>query len=148
MTGMQRHFKLRPSRILAALLFILCCASLVSLWTLPLPTMVLSVLTLLVLVWGGYCVSRYALLRADDSCVAFRLEEDLGIVLVLRNGSHLMCRLSSDSLVTSLVIILNIEANEQRRGRNVLIFPDAMGVDSFRRLRVALKCGEFSQGAT
>lgn len=148
MTGMQRHFKLRPSRFLAALLLIVCCASLVSLWTLPLPTMVLFALTLLVLVWGGYCVSRYALLRADDSCVAFRLEEDSGVVLVLRNGSHLMCRLCNDSLVTSGMVILNAKVHEQRGGRSVLIFPDAMGGDSFRRLRVALKWGEFSQGAT
>ncbi len=148
MIGMQRHFKLRPSRFLTALFFILCCASLVSLWTLPLPTMALLALTLLVLVWSSYCLSRYAFLRTDDACVAFRLEEDSGIVLVLRNGSHMMCKLSNDSLVTSLVIILNVEANEQRRGRSVLIFPDTMGADSFRRLRVALKWGEFRQGAT
>ncbi len=110
--------------------------------------MVLFALTLLVLVWGGYCVSRYALLRADDSCVAFRPEEDSGVVLVLRNGSHLMCRLCNDSLVTSGMVILNAKVYEQRGGRSVLIFPDAIGGDSFRRLRVALKWGEFPQGAT
>jgi len=123
-------------------------ASLISLQTLPLPTMALIGVALLALVSTGYCVLRYALLRSRDACVAFRLDEGGGIVLVLRNGSHLMCNLSNDSLVTSRIVILNAKVNEQRGGRSVLILPDAMGADSFRRLRVALRWGEIRQGTT
>jgi len=144
---MQRHFKLRPSRYLAVLFFILCFASLVSLWSLPLPAMVFFAAALLVLVWSGYCLLLYAILRTEDACVAFRLEEGAGIVLLLRNGSHLMGSLSSDSLVTSRLVILNVEVHEQGGRRSVLIFPDAMGADSFRRLRVALRWGEVRQEA-
>lgn len=77
-----------------------------------------------------------------DSCVAFRLEDSEVIVLVLRNGSHLIGRLSSDSLVTPYIVILNVVLNEQQGGRSVLILPDTMGVESFRRLRVAMRWGE------
>jgi hypothetical protein len=147
MTGMQRHFKLRPSRSLALFFFILCFSALVSLWTLPLPSLVLLVLTLVVLCWGGYCMVFDAGLRMGDSCVAFRLEDGEEIVLVLRNGSHLMCRLSGDSLVTPYIVILSVILNEQRRGRSVLISPDTMGAESFRRLRVALRWRETANQA-
>jgi toxin CptA len=142
MTGMQRHFKLRPSRSLVLLFFILCLSALASLWALPLPSLVLLALILVTLCWCGYCLLFDASLRMGDSCVAFRLEDGEVIVLVLRNGSHLMCRLSGDSLVTPYIVILNVVLNEQRGGRSVLILPDAMGAESFRRLRIALRWGE------
>lgn len=142
MTGMQRHFKLRPSRSLAIFFSILCLSALVSLWALPLPSLVLLILSLVVLGWGGYCLLFDAGLRMGVSCVAFRLEDNEALVLVLRNGSHLMCRLSGDSLVTPYIVILNVVLSEQRAGRSVLILPDAMGSESFRRLRVALRWGE------
>jgi hypothetical protein len=146
MIGMQRHFKLRPSRFLAALFCVLCFSVLVSIWTLPLPSMALLTLTLLATGWSGYCLLHHAILRTGNACVAFRLEEGDGIVLVLRNGSHLVCRLSDDSLIAPYVVILNVVLNEQHRGRSVLVFPDAMGSDSFRRLRIALRWG-VRQGA-
>lgn len=138
---MQRHFKLRPSRALALSLFILCLSALVSIWSLPFSVLALSVLSMVVLSWGGYCLLLHAGLRMGNSCVALRLEEGDEIVLVLRNGSHLMCRLCGDSLVTPYIVILNVTRNEQRGGRSVLIMPDAIGAESFRRLRVILRWG-------
>ena len=139
---MQRHFKLRPSRTLAVFFSLLCLSALISAWALPLRSLVLLVLTLIALCWSGYCLLFYASLRMTGSCVAFRLESSEEIVLVLRNGSHLMCRLSGDSLVTPYIVILNVVLNEQQGGRSVLILPDAMGKESFRRLRVALRWGD------
>jgi len=139
---MQRHFKLRPSRTLAVFFFTLSLSALVSIWSLPFPAPVLLVLTLIVLCWGGYCLLFEAGLRMGSSCVALRLEDGEGIVLVLRNGSHLTFRLSGDSLVTPYVVILNVARNEQHGGRSVVIMPDTMGAESFRRLRVLLRWGD------
>ncbi len=139
---MQRHYKLRPSRFLALLIFLLCVASLVSLWLLPLPTPVLLALTAIVLCWGCYRLLLDAYLHMGRSCVAFRLEDSEEIVLVLRSGSHLSGRLSPDSLVTPYLVILNVVLKEQRRGRSLLILPDGIGVESFRRLRVTLRWGD------
>lgn len=147
MTGMQRHFKLRPSRSLALFFLILCLSASVSIWVLPLPLLALIFLTLILLSWSGYCLLFDAGLRMGDSCVAFRLEGGEEAVLVLRNGSHLMCRLSGDSLVTPYIVILNVVLNEQRGRRSVLILPDAMGAQSFRRLRVALRWGDAANQA-
>ncbi len=144
MAGMQRHYKLRPSRFLVLLIVLLCVAALVSLWLLPLSTPVLLALTAVVLCWGGYCLLLDANLRMGHSCVAFRLEDSEEIVLVLRSGSHLSGRLSPDSLVTPYLVILNVVLKEQRGGRSLLILPDAIGAESFRRLRVALRWGDKS----
>jgi hypothetical protein len=140
--GMQRQYKLRPSRFLALLFVFLVALALVSLWLLPLLTSELLALTALVMFWSGYCILLNANLRMGHSCVAFRLEDQEEIVLVLRDGRHLSGRLSPDSLVTPYIVILNVVLNEQRRVRSLLVLPDAIGVESFRRLRVALRWGE------
>lgn len=139
---MQRHYKLRPSRFLALLFLLLCVISLVLLWLLPLPTLVLLALTAAVLCWGGYCLLLHANLHLGNSCVAFRMEDGEEIVLVLRSGRHLSGQVSPDSLVTHYLVILNVVLSEQRGGRSLLILPDAIGVESFRRLRVALRWGD------
>lgn len=137
---MQRYYTLRPSRLLALSIVLLCSASLAALWSLSLPVMGATVLTMAVLWWGGY-LSLDANMRLRHSCVAFRLEEGEELVLVLRNGRHLPCRMSRDSLVTPWLVILNVVSSEQRGVRSLVILQDAMGAESFRRLRVALRWG-------
>jgi hypothetical protein len=44
--------------------------------------------------------------------------------------------------VTPSLVILNVVLKEQRGRRSLLILPDTMGAESFRRLRVALKWGD------
>jgi hypothetical protein len=141
---MQRSFKLRPSRLLAVYFFILCVAALISLWVLPFPTLLLIAMTLMALCWGGYCLLLHANLRMAHSCIAFRLEDGDNIVLVLRNGRHLSCRISPDSLVTPYLVILNVVLNEKGGGRSLLILRDGVGLENFRRLRIALRWGDAS----
>jgi hypothetical protein len=138
----QRHYTLRPSRRLALLLILLCALTITLLWLLPMRTMDASVLTALVLCWGGYCLFLDANLSLQHSCVALRLEEYEEVMLVLRNGKHLPGRLSSDSLVTPYLIVLNIALSEQRGWRSLAILPDTLGKDSFRQLSVALRWGD------
>jgi toxin CptA len=142
MAGMQRYYTLRPSRLLALSFFLLCAASFAALWSLSFPLMGLFVLTVLTLWWGGYHLLLDASMRLQHSCVAFRLDEGGEIVLVLRNGRHLPCRVARDSLVTPWLVVLNVELSEQRASRSLVIMPDAMAAESFRRLRVALRWGD------
>jgi hypothetical protein len=142
MMGMQLNYKLRPSRSLALLFILLCVLSLVSIWMLPVPVAGLLVLTLVVLCWTGYCLLLDAKLSRGHSCVAFRLEGQDEIVLVLRCGTHLPGRVSADSLVTPFLVILNVALKERRGRRSLLVMPDTMGAESFRHLRVALKWGD------
>ena len=139
---MQRYYTLRPSRLLVLGFILLCSVSLAILWALPLPMTWRLFLTMVVLWWVGYHLSLDANLRLQHSCVAFRLEEQEEIVLVLRNGRHVPCQVDRDSLVTPWLVILNVALSEQRGGRSLVIMPDTMVADSFRRLRVALKWGD------
>jgi toxin CptA len=142
---MQRHYTLRSSRLLALSLSLLCIVSLALAWSQPLPTAGSIILTLLVLGWGGYHLAL-SNLRLQHSCVAFRLEA--GVVLVLRNGRHVPCEMARDSLVTPWLVILNVKLIEQRAARSLVLPPDAMDAQSFRRLRVALRWGDRAvQGA-
>lgn len=140
--GMQLSYKLRPSRALTLLFFLLCALSLVSIWKLPLPVAGLLLMTVATMCWIGYYLLLEANLSMGHSCVAFRLEGQEEIVLVLRNGLHVPGRVSADSLVTPSLVILNVVLKEQRGRRSLLILPDTMGAESFRRLRVALKWGD------
>ncbi len=136
---MQRYFTLRPSRLLALLLLLLSAASLATLWLLAPRTAAFTVPAAVVLSWAFYCLLRDARLRFQHSCVAFRLDGGGEIVLVLRSGKHLPGRMSADSLVTPYLIILNIVPNEQLARRSLVILPDAMGAEHFRRLSVVLR---------
>lgn len=109
---------------------------------LTLPGFWLLVPTAAMLGWAGYYLLLYANLSMAHSCVAFRMEGQTEIVMVLRSGRHLPGRISPDSFVTPYLVILNVVLSEQRRGRSLLILPDTMGAESFRRLRVALKWGD------
>lgn len=136
---MQRYYKLRPSRLLVHLFFLFSTVLLFTIWSLPLPVAGAFALTAMVLCLGVYGVLVDANLGLRHSCVAFRLEEDEEVVLVLRNGNHLMCRLCGDSVVTPYLVILNVVLNKQNRRRSLVILSDVMGEESFRRLRVALR---------
>lgn len=85
-----------------------------------------------------YWLTFTAILRSRSSCVAFRLEDD-GIVLVLRNGDHVSGCLAADTLITPYLLVLNVALRESNKSRSVLILPDSMGAESFRRLRVGLR---------
>jgi toxin CptA len=146
---MQRYYTLHSSRSLAISLLLLCTVSLTSVWLMLPRTIGAIVLSAAVLVLGLYHFLLNANLSLQHSCVAFRLEEREEIVLVLRNGKHLPGRVSHDSLVTPHLVILNIVLSEQRGGRSLVMLPDAMSADSFRRLRVVLRWGgQASQAAT
>lgn len=139
MEGRQRYFKLRRSRLLALVIVLPAVASLISVWMLSLNVWVQFSLITAVLFWTLHHLLIDAGLKMRRSCVAFRLEEREGIVLVLRSGSHHSGKVLPYSFISPYMVILGVLQSGDRRRRNLLIMPDAMGADSFRRLRVALR---------
>lgn len=148
MPGAQRYYKLRPSSFLTLLFLLLSIASLVSVWMLPLPKVASLALTIAVSCWLVYRCVLDANLRMGRSCVAFRLEDSKQIVLVLRDGRQLSGRVSDDCVVTPYLVILNVLLGEQSIRRSLLIFPDVMGRESFRLLRIALRWSEKADQAS
>lgn len=144
---MQRYYTLRASRRLILLLAILCLLSLIILGNLARLQYLVVGLMLAISFSLFYVLMRDASLRLRHSCVAIRLEDEDKIVLVLRDGRHLSGRLRQSSLVTPYMVLLNIVLTGRGGRRSLLILPDGMKIDTFRRLRVALRWGSGGAGS-
>lgn len=136
--GLQSHYTLRSSRSLLWFLSASCLLLLLVISYLP-----------WALGWriaGDFCVIavcsfvglRDARLSLAQSCVAFRLENENGITLIQRNGRHLTGTVSADGVVTPLLILMNIKKDGHGQ-QSIVLLPDSMNRDDFRRLRVALR---------
>ncbi|MDD5058593.1 MAG: hypothetical protein PHQ60_12035 [Sideroxydans sp.] len=81
---------------------------------------------------------RDAGLNLAKSCVAFILENENSITLIQRNGQHLTGRISAGSLVVPFLVLMNISL-AGRGKRSIVLLPDNMSREAFRRLRVLLR---------
>lgn len=136
--GRQSHYTLRPSRIFFRVLWLSCVLFLFVLPGLPLAIAWLFCAGITAIASCIYVSLVRAKLRLAKSIVAFRLEDEREITLIQRNGLHTRGKLSKGSLVTPYLVLLNV--NRDAHGyQSVLVMPDSMSRDAFRRLRVALR---------
>lgn len=98
---------------------------------------------ILVIVTGTSVYLNEAELNSACSVVAFRLEPEHGVTLTRHDGKLINGTLAKSGLVTSFLILLNIRKGGGGRISLVLL-PDSLDRDSFRRLRVALRFGRAS----
>ncbi len=85
-----------------------------------------------------YYVCRDVALILPSSYIKLRPDGD-SIMLVTRNGVEISGQPARDSLVTSVLTILNFVPTELQRVRSIVIFPDSMDKEAFREIRVQLK---------
>lgn len=135
---MQRHFTFYPSNYLTLILLLAHAVVIAALLFVPLPKVALVLLLMVLAVSMIYYVLRDARLGLDNSWTALRLEGDR-VVLVNRKGAELAGALQRNSLVTPHLVLLNILIPDTRQRCNVVLMPDSMAAESFRRLRVMLK---------
>ncbi len=138
---MLRQFKFRASRTFGALLIGAHATGIAVLPLLALPFWVALILTLALLFSLWYFLRRDAWLALASSCVGLAEEDDGGIVLILRDGGRIPCRILRDSLVMPWLVVLNVLPQGAPVARGVVILPDSMDVEAFRRLRVWLRHG-------
>ncbi|TNC99417.1 MAG: hypothetical protein FD121_282 [Gallionellaceae bacterium] len=142
--SLQRHYKLHPSKYLT---FAICIVCLLSFWTLlilPLGMTLHVALGFFVLVASTFILFRDARLSLALSCVAFRLEVDDTISLMLRDGRHLTGKLRAGGAILPYVVLINVRLG-QGGYRSLVLLEDSMDADSFRRLRVVLRWGARQQ---
>jgi toxin CptA len=132
------QFQLRPSYLLAAVLCVAHGTVIAILAVLPLPPWSRLALVPLVLASAVHHVRRDALLRAASSGTALQLKGD-GAVLTTRAGNELVCKVLGDSFVTPYLTVLNLRPEGARFAHALIILPDSLETESFRRLRVRLK---------
>lgn len=99
-------------------------------------------LALLLLLSLLHFLRRDALLNLPSSWIGLTQEEDGRILLLRRDGGRVPCGILRDSVITPLLTVLNVRPEGDYLARGVVIFPDRMDRESFRRLRVWLKHGD------
>jgi len=131
-------FRLHPSRICSALLFAVYSLSILIVLILPVLVLAKAALVFLLVCCLVYYLRRDAWLLSASSTVAINLQGN-NIVLLARNGGEVSGQLLPDSLVTPVLTILNVLPQGKKRAGSVVIFPDSLGRERNRELRVLLK---------
>jgi toxin CptA len=130
---------LRPSRNLAWLLGLAHLAAAGAVAVLELPLWLAIALVLSLAAHGVTQVARLALLRGADSVVAVEAGRASGVPFRQRDGAWHEGRLVGSSYVAPGLTVLNLKLAGARRLRHVVILPDAVDAEDFRRLRVWLR---------
>ncbi|MBX9812789.1 MAG: hypothetical protein K2Y16_14440 [Burkholderiales bacterium] len=95
---------------------------------------VLAIVTSLV-----FFLNHVALLTTPEAVIAIEIKERGKISLQTRRGEWRECTLSGDSFVSSWLTILVLAEENRRRAKYVMITPDNVDHEDFRRLRVWLR---------
>jgi len=138
--GLQRHYKLRPSSYFTFFFLISYLLFFAVLINLPLAPASRIVLGFFVLFVSLFLLLRDARLANKSSCVAFRLEADNTVSLILRDGRHLSGKLEVGGVILPFVVLITVRL-KQGGHRGLVMLKDSMDADSFRRLRVVLRWG-------
>jgi len=136
--NLQRHYKLCPSLYLVIVIVFASLLSLLVLFVLPFNTALFLMMSCAVILASVTVLLKDALLRLPDACVAFRIESDGGVSLVLRDGRPLKGRLLASSVVLPYLVLIHVRL-ERGGYRRLVLLIDSMEADSFRHLRCLLR---------
>jgi toxin CptA len=135
---MQRLYNFKSSAYLATLMITAHGVSVGALWVLDLPLWAKATISLLVLFSLGFHLRKDVWLVSPTATIALLLQGDQ-VVMTLHNGEQLPGKIMRDSLVTPMLTILNVLPQGSRFTRSLVILPDTLDKESFRKLRVWLK---------
>jgi len=134
-----QRISVRPSVLIAVAISILHVGAAAVVWLVPIPVLGKAVFTLAIAVSLIYFMARDAALHASRSIVALELREEGGIACQTRNGAWLECELLGSSYVAPGMTIINLRARGWMGYRRVILVPDNVDVEDFRRLRTWLR---------
>ena len=133
------NIRLKPSRYLTLSLSAVHAIAIGLFLILPLPIWLKVVATLAFCTSLVFYLRRNARLAAPNSIIALELEEDCTCAIETRNGKRLYGILLPTSYVSAALTVLNLKADGERLARHVVILPDAINFEDFRKLRVFLR---------
>ena len=133
------NIRLKSSTYLALLLGAAHCIAIGLVLILPLPRWLTLVAIPVFGISFGYYLRRNALLVAPNSITALEIKEDRACVLETRNGKQINCVLLPTSYVSASLTILNLKIEGKLLAKHVIILPDAVNAEDFRKLRVLLR---------
>lgn len=131
--------KVGASRLLALLVGAMHVFGTALAWLPPFPVWAKISLSLVFLGSLGYYLGRDCLRTLPSSVVAVQLRPDCSCAVQTRNGEWLEASLLGSSFVAPYLTILNLRVAGGKFNPSVVLLPDAVEAEDFRRLRVLLK---------
>ena len=133
------NVRLKPSWYLALWLSAAHAIAIGMVLALPLPIGVKLVTTLVICISLVFYLMRNARLAAPNSIIALEVKEDCTCAIETRSGKRLDCIVLPTSYVSASLTILNLKADGEMLARHVVILPDSLNPEDFRKLRVLLR---------
>lgn len=109
--------------------------------TLPLEPAAIGLASIVVIVWGIDRIHVVALRHGPRAIRHFELRGDLTVVVVTGDGNACAGRVHRDSYVGARLSTLVWRPFGRWRSRAILLLPDMLPADDFRRLRVLMRYG-------
>jgi toxin CptA len=136
--------RLGSSRRLAQILGSAHFLAAAALWLAPLPVGLSLTGTLALSLHLVWVLRRHAWRNAAGALIELEFLDDCSILAGSRAGMREAYRVAGSSFASPLLTVLNLRPEAGGRTRSVLILPDSVDADGFRRLRVWLRwrCGE------
>ena len=136
----ELSIQLQSSSRLAVLLSLAHCTAAGVFWPLALPVITKLIITLMLAGSLYYYLRRYAWLTSPRSIVALHLTGKNGCRIKTRADEYIDTVIDTSTFVASYMTVLCLQKTRTRYCYyTVVILPDGIDADSFRRLRVWLR---------
>jgi hypothetical protein len=133
------HVSLGPSRLAGAAIGAMTLATLVVALQLPLPPWQHAAVCAIVLASAWVAFERLAVRATPDAIVQLRLAPNLLIVVTRGDGRMVGGHVRSSTCVSAVLTSIVWRPDGARWSRAILVVPDMLPADDFRRLRVMLR---------
>jgi toxin CptA len=131
--------KLRPSWLLTAILAVAHGVAMVLIAIVSMPIWLKVIISAALVLSCFHSVRRAALLLTPCSAVAIEVTSAHLLNVQTRDSDWIECEVLGTTYVASFLTILNLRQIEQRTIRHIIILPDGIETDDFRKLRVWLR---------
>ena len=128
-----------PSHLLAAILSVAHAVAIALVLSVDLPLWIKLVATALLSVQATIVVRRQALLRGRGAATAIEITSDHKLNLETRAGGWREYAVLGSTYVTPCLTILNLREPGNRLARRIVLLPDSLHAEDFRKLRVWLR---------
>jgi toxin CptA len=133
------HVVLGPSRAVGAAIGVATLATSCVVLILPLPSWLHGAACALLLAWAWVLFQVLALRRGPFAVTEVRLAPDLVLVVNRGDGRLTAGHVRSSTFVAAWLTTIVWRPDGARFSRSILIVPDMLPADDFRRLRVMLR---------
>lgn len=131
--------KVGPSRDLAGLIAGMHILAAVIFWLVPVPLWLAASLMPAFIGSAMYTLRRDGFRTLCHSLISLRLDADCRCAFQTRSGAWHDAALLGSSFVSPYLTVLNLQPAGGRWAKHLVILPDAINAEDFRRLRVWLK---------